>query len=66
MGPAWLCRVVWPHMRAQRYGRIVNIASGSMAGFAWQSAYAVSKGGLFSLTRVLAAEHGIKANTKLR
>ena len=53
-------------MKARGYGRIVNISSGSMAGFAWQSAYAASKAGVFSFTRSLAAEgveHGIKANS---
>jgi NAD(P)-dependent dehydrogenase (short-subunit alcohol dehydrogenase family) len=65
MGPLWLCRAVWPHMRAKSYGRIVNTTSGAMAGYSWLSAYGASKGGLFSLTRALAAEgmtHGIKVN----
>ncbi len=66
MGTVWTCRMAWPHMKAKGYGRIVNISSGSMAGFAWQSAYAAAKAGVFSFTRVLAAEGaelGIKANT---
>ncbi len=66
MGTVWTCRTAWPYMKAKGYGRIVNISSGSMAGFAWQSAYAAAKAGVFSFTRVLAAEgaeHGIKANT---
>jgi NAD(P)-dependent dehydrogenase (short-subunit alcohol dehydrogenase family) len=65
MGTVATCRAAWPHMQARGYGRIVNISSGSMAGFAWQSAYAAAKGGVFSFTRTLAAEgdgHGIKAN----
>jgi hypothetical protein len=56
---------VWPHMKAQGYGRIVNITSSSMTGFAEQVAYAASKGGVWSLTRSLAAEGevlGIKVN----
>jgi NAD(P)-dependent dehydrogenase (short-subunit alcohol dehydrogenase family) len=68
MGTVWTCRAAWPHMKARGYGRIVNTASGSMAGFAWQSAYAAAKAGVFSLTRTLAAEgeeHGIRANTVL-
>jgi hypothetical protein len=39
-----------------------------MAGFAWQSAYAAAKAGVFGFTRSLAAEgeaHGIKANVIL-
>ena len=66
MGTVATCRAAWPHMKAQGYGRIVNISSGSMAGFAWQSAYAASKAGVFSFTRSLAVEaapHGIKANS---
>lgn len=65
MGPIWLCRAAWPHMRAKGYGRIVNIASRAFTGFSHLSAYSTSKGGLFSLTRALAAEGaalGIKAN----
>jgi NAD(P)-dependent dehydrogenase (short-subunit alcohol dehydrogenase family) len=66
LGPAWTCRAAWPHMKAKGYGRIVNIGSGGMSGATYLSAYGASKGGLFSLTRALAAEgapHGIKANT---
>ena len=65
MGTVAMCRVAWPHMKAAGYGRIVNTPSGSMAGFAWQTAYAAAKAGVFSFTRSLAAEgeaHGIKAN----
>jgi hypothetical protein len=53
-------------MKAQGYGRIVNVTSGSMTGCAWQSAYASAKAGVFSLSRSLAAEgleHGIKVNS---
>jgi NAD(P)-dependent dehydrogenase (short-subunit alcohol dehydrogenase family) len=66
MGTVFTCRAAWPHMKARGYGRIVNISSGSMAGYAWQTAYAAAKAGVFSFTRSLAAEgrdHGIKANT---
>src|SRR3546814_478400 len=52
-------------MRERRYGRIVNTTSSAMTGFCNQTAYATSKGGLWSLTRALAAEgetHGIKVN----
>ena len=65
LGPWYLARAAWPHMKAAGYGRIVNITSGSMAGYANQAAYASSKGGLWSLTRTLATEGiplGIKAN----
>lgn len=65
MGSIWCSRAVWPHMAAAGYGRIVNITSSSMTGFANQVAYAASKGGAWSLTRSLAAEGvslGIKVN----
>lgn len=54
---AWLMsRAVIPLMRERRYGRIVNIASRAWLGNPGQSNYAASKGGLVSLTRVLALE----------
>lgn len=66
MGTVWTCRAAWKHMKRRGYGRIVNTSSGSMSGFAWQSAYAAAKAGVFSFTRSLAAEgaeYGIKANS---
>lgn len=65
MGTLWCCRAAWPHMQTRNYGRIVNTTSAAMTGFAGQAAYAASKGGVWSLTRTLAAEgaaHGIKVN----
>jgi NAD(P)-dependent dehydrogenase (short-subunit alcohol dehydrogenase family) len=65
-GSLLTCRAAWPHMRAKGYGRIINTASGSFAGYAYLVAYGASKGGVFSLSRALAAEgaaHGIKVNT---
>ncbi len=54
---AWLmCRAVAPIMRTQRSGRIINIASRAWLGNFGQSNYSASKGGLVSLTRVLALE----------
>lgn len=43
-------------MRKQQYGRIVNIASRAWLGNSGQSNYSASKGGVVSLTRVLALE----------
>jgi NAD(P)-dependent dehydrogenase (short-subunit alcohol dehydrogenase family) len=66
MGPVWTCRAAWPQMRSKGYGRIVNISSSAFSGAAWLAAYGASKGGLFSLTRALAAEGaalGIKVNS---
>ncbi|WP_297493588.1 SDR family NAD(P)-dependent oxidoreductase [Acidocella sp.] len=65
MGALWCSHAAWPHMQAQGYGRIVNTTSSSMTGFANQVAYSTSKGGVWSLTRALAAEGqslGIKVN----
>ena len=65
MGPYFMSHAAWPLMKAAGYGRIVNITSSSMTGYSAQAAYAASKGGLWSLTRALAAEggsHGIKVN----
>lgn len=66
MGTLHTCRAAWPHMKAQGYGRIVNISSGSMTGLPWQTAYAASKGAVYSFTRGLASDGmdcGIKANS---
>lgn len=65
LGPYYMCRAAWPHMQQKGYGRIVNITSSAMTGFSDQTAYATSKGGVWSLTRALAAEgekSGIKVN----
>ena len=45
-----------PAMRAQRFGRIVNIASEFALGAVTRSAYATSKAGLISLARTWALE----------
>jgi len=68
MGPIWMCRAAWPHMKKQRYGRIVNVGSSAMFGTFGSSVYAAAKGGTYSLSRVLAVEgeeYGIKVNTVL-
>lgn len=55
-----------PHMKRQKYGRIVNIASiGGKRGAPGQSVYCSSKGAVLEFTRVLAMEagpYGITAN----
>lgn len=65
IGPYMLCRRVWPHMKSQCYGRIVNILSGAMLGMPCTAAYSAAKSGLIGLTRTAAlegAELGIKVN----
>jgi 3-oxoacyl-[acyl-carrier protein] reductase len=55
-GPWLLSKKVIPVMKNQQYGRIVNIVSRAWLGNFGQSNYSSSKGGLVSLTRVLALE----------
>jgi NAD(P)-dependent dehydrogenase (short-subunit alcohol dehydrogenase family) len=58
-GP-WLCaRAVYPAMKKQRYGKIINIASATFfSGSPLWSHYVASKGGLIGLTRSMAREVG--------
>lgn len=50
-------RAVWPHMKEQRWGRIINMASvaGTMGGFG-QASYSSTKAGIIGLTKSLALE----------
>jgi 3-oxoacyl-[acyl-carrier protein] reductase len=64
----WLCcREVIPHMRAQGYGKIINIASGTAwKGTPYMLHYVTSKAAVAGLTRALAREvgaQGICVNT---
>lgn len=61
----WCCKAVLPHMIRQGSGAIVNFGSSVVNGGLYRTPYAVSKGGIEALTRVLAAEngrHGIRVN----
>ncbi len=57
---------VFPIMKQQQYGRIINMASvNGLVGFAGKAAYNSAKHGLIGLTKVAAlegAEHGITVN----
>jgi 3-hydroxybutyrate dehydrogenase len=56
-GPALLTRAVLPRMRAQGYGRIVNIGSiHSLVASPFKSAYVAAKHGLLGLTKTIALE----------
>ena len=55
--PILLSKIVIPHMKAQRWGRIINIGSISgSAGEAGACAYSASKAGLIGLSKSLALE----------
>lgn len=54
-----MCRAVSPHMRKAKWGRIVNIASGTaFKGAPGMLHYIASKGAILSMTRSLATEFG--------
>jgi len=65
-GTWFACRAVVPHMKRQRYGKIVNISSGTaLKGSASRIHYVTSKAGILGFTRTLAREvgdHGICVN----
>lgn len=65
IGPYMLIRRVWPIMRQQGHGRVVNVLSGAMVGMAGTAAYSAGKSGLIGLTNTAAIEgaaHGILVN----
>lgn len=63
----WACWHALPHMRAQRYGRVINIGADSVRNGLWDhAAYNAAKGGVHGLTTGLAREYardGITINT---
>ncbi len=57
--PFLLTKYAWPAMKAQRWGRIVNIASiHGLVASPFKSAYVAAKHGLIGLTRAAALEGG--------
>jgi NAD(P)-dependent dehydrogenase (short-subunit alcohol dehydrogenase family) len=57
VGAYYTLHATLPHMKAQGYGRIVNISSGAaQSAIPRGTAYCVSKSGLEMLTKVVAAE----------
>jgi NAD(P)-dependent dehydrogenase (short-subunit alcohol dehydrogenase family) len=66
-GPFLMVKHVTPPMRERRYGKIINIGSGTAyRGIPWMLHYVTSKGGITAFTRALSrelGEHGIRVNT---
>jgi NAD(P)-dependent dehydrogenase (short-subunit alcohol dehydrogenase family) len=66
-GPVNTVKAAWPHMVAQRYGKIILTTSVSgLFGIRGQATYAAAKCAVVGLMRILAiegAEHGILVNT---
>lgn len=62
-GTVYCCEAVIPGMRAQEYGRIINISSTSAHGNVGQTNYAASKAGINGFTKSLALESGRKGIT---
>ena len=63
--PMLCAQAVVPGMKAQGFGRIVNISSRAHLGKALRTSYAATKGAILSMTRVWALElaaHGVTAN----
>ena len=61
----WCCLAIVPVMMEQKSGSIVNLGSQSPRGL-YRLPYAVGKGGIFALSKVLAMEYGrygIRVNT---
>ncbi len=66
-GPFLCCKAVVPHMKQRRYGKIINISSGSiLSGNAKRIHYVTSKAGLIGFTRSMAkalGDYNICVNT---
>lgn len=65
LGPYMLLRRVWPLMREQGYGRIVNVMSSAVLGAGQLGPYAAGKAGLLGLTHDAAFDgrpHNILVN----
>ena len=68
-GTIYLTQAAWPHLQAQKYGRVVLTSSSTgLFGNQGQANYAAAKGGVWGLGRALAYEgeaHKIQVNVLL-
>jgi NAD(P)-dependent dehydrogenase (short-subunit alcohol dehydrogenase family) len=66
-GPFLMAKHVAPEMAKRRYGKIINIGSGTaVRGIPWIMHYVTSKGGIMAMTRAMSRElgdDGIRVNT---
>jgi NAD(P)-dependent dehydrogenase (short-subunit alcohol dehydrogenase family) len=66
-GPFLMAKHVAPEMAKRKYGKIINIGSGTaMRGVPWITHYTTSKGGIIAMTRAMSRElgdDGIRVNT---
>jgi len=66
-GPFLMAKHVAPEMAKRRYGKIINIGSGTaVRGIPWLMHYVTSKGGIMAMTRAMSRElgdDGIRVNT---
>ena len=66
-GPFLMAKHVAPEMAKRRYGKIINIGSGTaVRGIPWIMHYVTSKGGITAMTRAMSRElgdDGIRVNT---
>ncbi len=65
VGTYLTCRAAWPHLSAAGDGCVVNTVSSLLFGMEGYLAYGAAKGGIFALSRCLAAEGraaGIRVN----
>ncbi|KEQ53221.1 SDR family NAD(P)-dependent oxidoreductase [Sphingobium chlorophenolicum] len=56
IGGHHLMRAAWPHMAAQRYGRVLNVSSNGALGVGGNAPYAAAKAGMLGLTLDAAIE----------
>ncbi|KAK9329079.1 hypothetical protein V1520DRAFT_344197 [Lipomyces starkeyi] len=56
LGAMALIHYAWPHMKRQKYGRIVNFSSDSVFGMPYSSTYVLARGAMLGVTKSLAVE----------